>query len=127
MTYQYKGGVRAGGTQSARDYANKGVLIYSDPPPRDQIFFTEDGRKTYYHTGIFVKEERNKIWTIEGNTSSAPGVVANGGAVRYKSYNKNYKYIGAYGRPNWSLIKTEDIEAEGRDDEMMKQAQFEAM
>lgn len=126
MTYQPKGGLGAGCTYSARYYANNGALFYSNPEPGDQIFFTDDGRKTYYHTGIFVKAEGNKIWTIEGNTSSAPGVVANGGAVRYKSYNKNYKYIGAYGRPNWGLIKPEDIEDEGSDDEMT-QAQFEAM
>lgn len=126
MTYQPKGGLGAGCTYSARYYKNNGALFYSNPQPGDQIFFTNDGRKTYYHTGIFVKEEGNKIWTIEGNTSSAPGVVANGGAVRYKSYNKNYKYIGAYGRPNWGLIKPEDIEDEGSDDEMT-QAQFEAM
>ena len=51
-------------------------------------------------------------YTIEGNTSSAPGVVPNGGMVRNKSYSINYAQIGGYGTPDWSLVKEEEEMAE---------------
>lgn len=122
MLFQPKGGLGAGCTYSAKYFKDNGRLFYSNPQPGDQIFFTKDGRKTYYHTGIFVKEENGKYYTIEGNTSSAPGVEPNGGAVRYKSYSKSYSYIGAFGRPNWGLITDSDL---GGCE--MTQAEFEAM
>jgi hypothetical protein len=43
-----------------------------------QIFFTENGGKTYFHTGIVYDVDSKYVYTIEGNTSSAAGVVANG-------------------------------------------------
>ena len=61
-----------------------------------------------YHTGIVVAVGGGKVTTVEGNTSSAAGVVANGGAVREKSYSINYNQIGGYGRPDYSLVPEED-------------------
>ena len=61
-----------------------------------------------YHTGIVVAVGGGKVTTVEGNTSSAAGVVANGGAVREKSYSINYSQIGGYGRPDYSLVPEED-------------------
>ena len=76
------------------------------------------------HTGIVYKYDNDYIYTIEGNTSSAPGVVPNGGAVRNKSYKLSYSHIAGYGRPDWSLAG-EEIEEEMTQDkfnEMFKVA-----
>ena len=54
------------------------------------------------------KVEGGKVFTIEGNTSSAAGVVENGGAVASKSYSLTYNRIGGYGRPNYSLIQEDE-------------------
>ena len=41
------------------------------------------------------------VYTIEGNTTSAAGVVANGGCVRAKNIYLLIKKIGGYGRPKY--------------------------
>lgn len=110
MTGQAMGGLGAGCTFSARYYKNMGRFVKSNPQPGDQIFFTEDGGNSFYHTGIVEKVSGGKVYTIEGNTSSTPGVVANGGCVRAKSYSLTYSQIGGYGRPNYSIIEEEDEE-----------------
>ncbi len=108
MTGQAMGGAGAGCTYSARYYKNMGRFYTSSPQVGDQIFFTKDGGSTMYHTGIVSKVTSSKVYTIEGNTSSASGVVENGGAVAAKSYSISYSKIGGYGRPNWDLV-TEEI------------------
>ena len=54
------------------------------------------------------KVEGGKVYTIEGNTTGASGVVYNGGGVARKSYALNYSRIAGYGRPDWTLVKEED-------------------
>ena len=54
------------------------------------VFFGDD------HTGIVIRVEGNKFWTIEGNTSPATGVVSNGGSVCYKSYTTKSTYTFCY-------------------------------
>lgn len=88
----------AGCIFSARYYRNAG-RFYTSPKPGDQIFFGTKGNES--HTGIVYKVDANKVYTIEGNTSSAAGVVANGGAVRKKSYSLSYSKIVGYGRPKY--------------------------
>ena len=105
---QAKKGVGAGCSGSANYYKQKGQFHTSGPQPGDQIFFTNDGGKTMYHTGIVEKVAGGRVYTIEGNTSSAAGVVANGGCVRDKSYALTYSKIGGYGRPNFSIVPEED-------------------
>lgn len=104
---QEKNGCGAGCTYSARYYKQKGRFHTTDPKPGDQIFFSDDGGKTSYHTGLVVDVRGGKVYTIEGNTSSTPGVVANGGMVRDKSYSLSYAKIVGYGRPDYSIIKEE--------------------
>lgn len=70
------------------------------------------------HTGLVVKVTKDRVYIIEGNTSSASGVVPNGGAVRDKSYSINYAKIGGYGRPKYELIE---------EDEDMTQETFNTM
>lgn len=107
MTYQPEKGLGAGCTYSMRYYKNAGAF-FKTPQRGDQIFFTNDGGDTSYHTGIVEKVTADRVYTIEGNTSSAAGVVPNGGCVRDKSYPRNAKYIAGYGRPNWDLVKEEE-------------------
>lgn len=109
MTGQSMGGYGAGCTESGRYYKNIGRFFESNPQPGDQIFFTKDGGKTFYHTGLVEKVSNGRVYTIEGNTSSAAGVVENGGAVRDKSYSLNYNQIGGYGRPDYSIAGDDDM------------------
>lgn len=102
---QSYGGAGAGCTYSAQYYKNKGQFHTGNPQAGDQIFFTNDGGSTSSHTGIVTGVGNGKVYTIEGNTSSASGVVANGGCVRAKSYNLTYNRIYGYGRPDWSLVE----------------------
>lgn len=110
ITNQPLGGYGAGCTNSAQYYKNIGRFYTSDPKAGDQIFFTKDKGKTYYHTGIVSAVKNGKVYTIEGNTSSAQGVVENGGCVAEKSYSITYNKIGGYGRPNYALVEEEDDE-----------------
>lgn len=110
ITNQPKGGYGAGCTNSAQYYRNIG-RFYTSPKRGDQIFFKDtDGGMS--HTGLVVDVSGDRVYTIEGNTSSASGVVANGGCVAKKSYALSYSKIGGYGRPNYANI--DDME----DDDM---------
>lgn len=90
------GSLGAGCTFSMGYYKNKG-RFYSTPKPGDQIFFGSGSDST--HTGIVYAVDASRVYTIEGNTSSASGVVANGGGVFKKSYYRSYNKILGYGRP----------------------------
>lgn len=84
-------------------FRKKGQL-HSKPKSGDIVFFIRNG--VARHTGFVYKVNGNYIYTIEGNTSGASGVIANGGGVCKKSYaiNENMKF----GRPDYSLV--EEIE-----------------
>lgn len=88
----------AGCTYSMRYYKNAG-RFYKTPEVGDQIFFGSSSNAS--HTGIVYKVDSSKVYTIEGNTSSTAGVVANGGGVFKKSYSLNYTRIAGYGRPRY--------------------------
>lgn len=92
----------AGVGYSCDYYKAKGQFYSSNPKVGDQIFFkNSSGART--HTGLVYQVDANYVYTIEGNTSSTAGVVANGGCVRKKKYARNYKYIYGYGRPNYKV------------------------
>lgn len=95
-------GAGAGCPYSAQYYKNSGRFYTSNPQPGDQIFFKNSSG--FCHTGIVEKVQNGLVYTIEGNTSNASGVISNGGGVARKSYYLNYSMIGGYGRPNWSLV-----------------------
>lgn len=82
------------------NYYKKVNKFYSSPKVGDQIFFKNSNR-IICHTGLVYKVDNTYVYTIEGNTSNANGVVANGGCVAKKKYKKNYSYIAGYGRPNY--------------------------
>lgn len=98
------GGFSAYTPTSAQYFKNKGQYYKADPKPGDQVFFKNSTR--IYHTGIVEKVESGKVYTIEGNTSGASGVVENGGGVFRKSYSLNDAKIDGYGRPDWTLVQS---------------------
>jgi hypothetical protein len=72
----------------------------------DQIFF-KDAKGNICHTGLVYDVDANYVYTVEGNTSTASGVVDNGGSVAKKKYALNYSRIAGYGRPKYPTKKEE--------------------
>lgn len=87
----------AGCSWSVKYYKQIG-RFYKTPKVGDQIFF-KDSKGEPCHTGLVTEVTETTVYTIEGNTSSTKGVVANGGCVAEKSYSINYSRIYGYGRP----------------------------
>ena len=88
-----------------------GCFHKNTPAPGDVIFFV-DSSGGYQHVGIVYDVNSSRVYTIEGNTSTASGVVDNGGGVCKKSYSLAYSRIAGYGRPKWSkvaTVKPEDV------------------
>lgn len=75
---------------------------YANPKKGDIVIFYRGG--TFAHTGIITKVDGDKFWTIEGNTSGASGIVANGGGVCRKSYYNSQLPGTKFCRPNYSII-----------------------
>jgi hypothetical protein len=89
---------------SAHKYKLNGEW-HTSPKKGDQIFFKNS--KGICHTGLVVDVYGGRVYCVEGNTSSAAGVVANGGCVARKSYAIGYAKIAGYGRPNYDLVADE--------------------
>ncbi|MCI8327328.1 MAG: peptidoglycan-binding protein [Lachnospiraceae bacterium] len=89
---------------SAQYFKNMGRWHPSNPEVGDQIFFKNSIR--ICHTGLVYKMDSARVYTIEGNTSGASGVIANGGGVCKKSYSLNDAKIAGYGRPDYEHHKT---------------------
>lgn len=82
-------------------YEQAGRLVDS-PQEGDQIFFRRDGR--ICHTGLVTGVKDGRVYTVEGNTSDAEGIVANGGCVAQKSYALDDPGIAGYGRPDYAAV-----------------------
>ena len=110
----------AGCDFSAKYYKNKG-RFYAEPKPGDQIFFWDSKNDRVGHTGLVYKVGSSYVYTIEGNTSSAAGVEANGGGVFAKKYKLTNSRIYGYGRPLYDeetekeeTAKAETVKAESK-------------
>ncbi len=79
---------------------------HTQPKKGDQIFF-KDKSGNICHTGIVYAIDSNYVYTVEGNTSTASGVVDNGGSVAKKKYALSYNRIAGYGRPKYPVKKEE--------------------
>lgn len=92
----------AGCTYSLNYYIAAGQYHKRTDKPEvgDQIFFGAVGNSN--HTGIVYKVDDTTVYTVEGNTSGADGVVPNGGAVCKKSYSLASLAIAGYGRPKYN-------------------------
>ena len=97
----------AGCQYSMNYYKVKGQLE-TTPKIGDQIFF-KDSSGAVNHTGLVYDVDNYYVYTIEGNTSSASGVVANGGGVFAKKYSLNYGSIAGYGRPAYDDAPSQAI------------------
>ena len=87
---------------SCQMYQNKKALG-TVPKIGSQVFFTRNGRVSgCHHTGLVVGVTATTFTTIEGNTSGASGVIANGGGVVKKTY-KTADYAGRvlFGYPKY--------------------------
>lgn len=102
-------GTLGAGCKYSMDYYKKKKQFYTTPEVGDQIFFKND-EGTITHTGIVIKKDSKKVYTIEGNTSADKGVVANGGSVNDKSYPLGASYIAGYGRPKYKVEETKKTE-----------------
>ena len=91
----------SGYTPTSAGYFKNKKQWYSSPKVGDIIFFKNSTR--ICHTGIVIKVSGDTVYTIEGNTSSGPEVVPNGGAVCAKSYRLNNPNIAGYGRPAYDI------------------------
>lgn len=92
------------GCKYSRQYYKKKGRLFDAPQAGDQIFFWPKdaiGGPAVAHTGLVYKVDGAYVYTIEGNTSGANGVVANGGGVCKKKYRLTYNRIAGYGRPDW--------------------------
>lgn len=92
---------------SAQLYKNKKAWHTSNPKIGDQIFFKNSSR--IYHTGLVYKVDSSYVYTIEGNTSGASGVIANGGGVCKKKYSLKYSKIAGYGRPKYDVVEDSKV------------------
>lgn len=98
----------AGCRFSANYYKEKGQFFTKDPKPGDQIFFWNSGKTDVAHTGIVYGVDGAYVYTVEGNTSAASGVIANGGGVAEKKYALTNSRIYGYGRPSYDTISCEE-------------------
>ncbi len=86
-------------TSSAQFFKNVGQW-FTSPQIGDQIFYKNGSTLT--HTGLVYKVDNQYVYTIEGNTGGASGVIPNGGGVVRKRYALTYALIAGYGRPNYN-------------------------
>lgn len=101
------GGFSAYTPTSAQYFKNKGQW-HKTPKKGDVIFYKNSTR--ICHTGIVYKVDSNYVYTIEGNTSGASGVISNGGGCCKKKYTLSYSRIAGYGRPNYNGTSTNETE-----------------
>ena len=74
--------------------------LHANPKVGDIVIFKRNG--IFVHTGLVIAVDGDKFTTIEGNTSGASNIVANGGGVCQKTY-YNSKLIGTkFCRPAYS-------------------------
>lgn len=89
--------------QSAQLYKNKKAWG-STPKIGAQIFFKNSTR--ICHTGLVYDFDNKYVYTVEGNTSGASGVIANGGGVCKKKYARTNSKIAGYGYPKYDAEPT---------------------
>ena len=108
LTFQPYGKPNCGaGCKYSRQYYKNNGRLFDTPQPGDQIFFYSSDKSSISHTGLVYLVDKTYVYTVEGNTSSAGGVVANGGAVAKKRYKLNYARLAGFGRPNWGALEEE--------------------
>lgn len=78
--------------------------LYANPQVGDIVIFWSSKKKEFVHTGLVIKVQGDQFWTIEGNTSGASGVVANGGGICQKTYYNSQLPGTKFCRPDYSIV-----------------------
>jgi len=97
------------GCKYSRNYYKKINRLFDKPQPGDQVFFWPKdaiGGPAVQHTGLVYAVDNTYVYTIEGNTSGANGVIANGGGVCKKKYKLTYNRLAGFGRPDYGVAVT---------------------
>ena len=94
---------RGAGCRYSYAYYREAGRTVTEPAEGDQIFFVQNG--TICHTGLVTGVDEAYVYTVEGNTSDATGIVANGGCVARKRYLRSDPGIAGYGRPDYALVQ----------------------
>nr|DAO69859.1 MAG TPA: hypothetical protein [Caudoviricetes sp.] len=77
--------------------------LNANPKVGDIVIFKYNG--TFTHTGLVTAVVGDRFYTIEGNTSGASGIIANGGGVCAKSYLNSQMPGTKFCTPDWKLAK----------------------
>jgi hypothetical protein len=73
------------------------------PKAGDVVFFYNNSMKRIAHVGLVTEVTSTRFYTVEGNTSSDPGVVRNGGSVNQKNYALNYS-LAYFATPQYGVV-----------------------
>ncbi len=104
ITFQPYGKANCGaGCKYSRRYYQQNGHLFNEPEPGDQVFFYSKDKSSISHTGLVYAVDNSYVYTVEGNTSSSSGVVANGGAVAKKKYKRSYDRLAGFGRPDYGM------------------------
>lgn len=76
--------------------------LNSNPKIGDIVIFKHNG--TFTHTGLVTAVVGDRFYTIEGNTSGASGIIANGGGVCAKNYLNSQMPGTKFCTPDWKLV-----------------------
>lgn len=74
----------------------------ANPKVGDIVIFYRNG--TFTHTGLVTAVVGDRFYTIEGNTSGASGIIANGGGVCAKSYLNSQMPGTKFCTPSYSIV-----------------------
>lgn len=93
-----------------------GMTSNKTPKRGSIILFWRPSKGRYGHTGIVYKVDATYVYTIEGNTSGASGVVANGGGVCKKKYKlSSLDSRTKYFMPDYSIVTSKPATAANKD------------
>ena len=77
-------------------------ILNANPKVGDIVIFKHNG--TFTHTGLVTAVVGDRFYTIEGNTSGASGIIANGGGVCAKSYLNSQMPGTKFCTPDWKIV-----------------------
>ena len=83
----------------------KYFTLNANPKVGDIVIFWNAKKREFVHTGLVTKVSGDQFWTVEGNTSGASDVIANGGGVCQKSYYNSNLPGTKFCTPNYNLVK----------------------
>lgn len=103
--------IMGGGFYNCKSITNhaKASGTWHSAPKKGALVIFRNGS----HVGSINSFDSSRIYTNEGNTSSAAGVIANGGSVRNKSYAINDSSIDGYVWIDWGESEQETWEKTG--------------